>query len=92
VNLRTIHGVKGETHDATLYLETEHKGSSDLKRIMPLLLGNALPDKEIMERTRRCVYVGMSRPRHLLCVAMKAKTYEGHEGAFAKDWEIIHVR
>lgn len=92
VSLSTIHGVKGETHDATLYLETEHKRGSDLKRIMPLFVGKALPDQEIVERARRCAYVGMSRPRHLLCVAMKAKTYEGHEEAFAKDWKIVHVR
>lgn len=90
--LSTIHGVKGETHDATLYLETEHKGNSDLKRIMPLFIGNAFPGNGIMERTRRCAYVGMSRPRHLLCVAMMVKTYEGHEGAFEKDWKVVHIR
>lgn len=92
VSLSTIHGVKGETHDATLYLETEHGRGSDLKRIMPLFIGKALPAQEIVERTRRCAYVGMSRPRHLLCVAMKAKTYDGNEVAFAKDWEVIHIR
>lgn len=30
----TIHGVKGETHDATLYLETDRHGASDLNRIL----------------------------------------------------------
>ena len=91
VSLHTIHGVKGETHDATLYLETEHKGGSDLKRIMPLFIGKSLPKQEIVERARRCAYVGMSRPRHLLCVAMKEKTYKGNEGAFEKDWNVIYV-
>ena len=91
VSLSTIHGVKGETHDATLYLETEHKRGSDLKRIMPLFVGKALPAQEIVVRTRRCAYVGMSRPRHLLCVAMKEKTYKGNEGAFEKDWKVIYV-
>ena len=92
VSLSTIHGVKGETHDATLYLETEHRRGSDLKRIMPLFIGKVLPAQEIVERTRRCAYVGLSRPRHLLCVAMKAKTYDGNEVAFAEDWKVIHVR
>lgn len=91
VSLSTIHGVKGETHDATLYLETEHSHSSDLKRIMPLFVGKPLREQEIVERARRCAYVGMSRPRHLLCVAMKAKTYEGHEDAFATDWKIVRI-
>ena len=31
----TIHGVKGETHDVTLYLETDRQGASDLNRILP---------------------------------------------------------
>ena len=59
---------------------------------LTLFVGKELPDNEIVERSRRCAYVGLSRPRHLLCVAMKAKTYEGHERAFAKDWKVIHVR
>lgn len=91
VSLNTIHGVKGETHDATLYLETEHSHSSDLKRIMPLFVGKPLREQEIVERARRCAYVGMSRPRHLLCVAMKANTYEGHEDAFATDWKVVRI-
>lgn len=33
----TVHGVKGETHDATLYLETEENNGSDLKRVLPFL-------------------------------------------------------
>ena len=32
----TIHGVKGETHDATLYLETDRQGASDLNRILAI--------------------------------------------------------
>lgn len=91
VSLSTIHAVKGETHDATLYLETDHIRNSDLKRIMPLFVGKPLPNKEVFERSRRCAYVGMSRPRHLLCVAMKAKTYEGHEDIFEHDWNIVKV-
>lgn len=91
VSLSTIHGVKGETHDATLYLETEHKGGSDLKRIMPLFEGKILQRKEIFEKSRRCAYVGLSRPRHLLCVAMHENTYAGHETAFAEDWEVVQI-
>lgn len=92
VSISTIHKVKGENHDATLYLETEHKRNSDLRRIMPLFAGKALPEKEIVERSRRCAYVGMSRPRHMLCVAMKAKTYEGHESCFESDWKVVKIQ
>lgn len=88
----TIHGVKGETHDVTLVLETEHGGKKDLELIVPFLEGGTpdiTPDDEYI---RRCVYVGMSRPRDLLCVAMTKETYSGHEKAFLDaGWEIYMI-
>ena len=93
VKLDTVHGVKGETHDATLYLETEHVRSSDLRRIMPLFECGKLKDNApIYEKSRRCAYVGLSRPRYLLCVAMQERTYEGHAATFEKDWRVVHVK
>ena len=40
IMLSTIHAVKGQTHDATLYLETEKSRGSDLGRIPLLLLSS----------------------------------------------------
>lgn len=40
----------------------------------------------------KLAYVGMSRPKKLLCVAMQAKTYEKSKGVFDNDWEIIDLR
>lgn len=92
VQLNTVHGVKGETHNATLYLETEHRRGSDLKRIMPLFEDKCFRNEGVYESSRRCAYVGMSRPRDLLCVAMRETTYEGHEPAFEDDWNVIHLQ
>lgn len=91
IEFNTVHGVKGETHDATLYLETKEKRSSDLKRILPLLEGKTFISNPTIEYARRCVYVGLSRPRKLLCVAMMGDTYCGHEKAFA-NWDVIDIR
>lgn len=91
VQLSTVHRVKGETHDATLYLETDHKNGSDLKRIMPLLENKSFHYEGVHEKSRRCAYVGLSRPRSLLCVAMREKTYEGHEAAFEEDWKVVRL-
>ena len=91
VQLSTVHGVKGETHDATLYLETDHKKSSDLKRIMPLLENKSFRYEGVHEKSRRCAYVGLSRPRSLLCVAMRQKTYKGHEDIFEEDWKVVRL-
>lgn len=92
IEFDTVYGVKGETHDATLYLETETKNSSDIKRILPLLEHQALQSQtSLHEKSRRCVYVGFSRPRHLLCLAIQEKTYIGHEAAFSS-WKTIDLR
>lgn len=88
----TVYGVKGETHDATLYLETETKKSSDIRRILPLLEHKSTQCKnELQEKSRRCVYVGFSRPKYLLCLAISEKTYIGHETAFSS-WKIVDLR
>lgn len=87
VELSTIHGVKGETHDATLILETKNH-CFDLGTMLPYVVGN-LPsqdhpntDLRLKPSSRaafkpnrtfmRQFYVGMSRPKHLLCLAVHA--------------------
>ena len=88
----TIHGVKGETHDATLYLETDRERASDLSRILPYYGVGKLGSPNLFDYSRKLAYVGMSRPKKLLCVAMQAKTYEKSKGVFDNDWEIIDLR
>ena len=85
IQFSTVHKVKGETHDATLYLETETKNSSDLKRVLPYLNGTKPGTSQLYSYSRKCVYVGFSRPRKLLCVAIHKDTYD--KNAF-KSWEI----
>lgn len=88
----TIHGVKGETHDATLYLETDRQGASDLSRILPFYGAGKVGKSTLFDYSRKLAYVGFSRPRTLLCVAMKSETYQKSKGVFDKDWEIIDLR
>lgn len=92
IEFDTIHGVKGETHDATLYLETDRQGASDLNRILPYYGVGKLGSSDLFDYSRKLAYVGMSRPKKLLCVAMQAKTFEKSKGAFIDDWEIIDLR
>lgn len=91
IKFDTVHGVKGETHDATLYLETKENRSTDLKRVLPILEGKPFITNPTIDYARRCVYVGLSRPRKLLCVAMMGDTYSGHEKTFA-NWNVIDIR
>ena len=91
IEFSTIHGVKGETHEATLYLETEVQNGSDLRRILQYYgIGN-MKTNQSYERSRKLAYVGMSRPRKLLCVAMRAETYRMCKGFFDQDCEIIYL-
>ena len=46
----------------------------------------------LFDYSRKLAYVGFSRPRTLLCVAMKSETYQKSKGVFDKDWEIIDLR
>ena len=67
----TIHSVKGETHDATLVLETQFH-EWDIQQSLNHLAGitkEAIKGKRAA-RAARLLYVGMSRPRHLVCLAM----------------------
>ena len=88
----TIHGVKGETHDATLYLETERYGVSDLSRILYCFGVGKQQSSSLNDYSRKLAYVGMSRPKKLLCVAMQAATYEKSNGVFDADWEVVDLR
>lgn len=76
VEVGTVHSAKGETHTATLYLETDYHSQRESDRIMDQLKGNAYDnpdsDDEIrIKETLKMAYVGMSRPTHLLCFAGK---------------------
>lgn len=96
VEIDTVHGVKGETHTATLYLETYFNKIYDLKRIVPFLKGEY--DKKVAaqktgQEALKVAYVGMSRPTHLLCLAMNndGVTDIDIEGFREKGWEVIYI-
>lgn len=91
IQFDTIHGVKGETHDATLYLETEMKNSSDVVRILPYYGVGRIGSTTLYNYSRKLAYVGMSRPRYLLCLAIQESTFVKSKNAF-QGWDIIDIR
>lgn len=70
INISTIHKAKGETHTATLVLETYYY-SYDIQALLPLLKGESVATGVRNDQKKRLLYVAMSRPTHLLCLAMK---------------------
>ncbi len=93
IRFDTVHSVKGQTHTTTLYLETEYQNGSDLARILHLYGTGTGGSSPVYDYSRKLAYVGMSRPKKLLCVAMQSKTYNKSKGAFNSDlWEVIDLR
>lgn len=95
IKLDTVHSVKGETHKATLYLET-FNNKHDLENILPFLKGQY--DKKLIEKKQinaalKVAYVGMSRPSHLLCLAMRMEVLNESDISELKSacWEIVYI-
>ena len=73
IRLGSIHSVKGQTHLATLLLSTNWHRQHSAIQIMPWLLGSkanrASAGKRDLQRLLQS-YVAMTRPSHLLCLAV----------------------
>lgn len=90
----TIHSVKGETHAATLVLETKHH-EFDISKLIDYILGEntTKPTGVRKPKFMKQLYVAFSRPKHLLCVAMdKSRFPQAH---INKDnyagWKIVDL-
>ena len=73
IQVGSIHSVKGETHTATLVLETFYR-THHLRKLKGWLVGAKSGGEKENDATRarlRQHYVAMSRPTHLLCMAMR---------------------
>jgi hypothetical protein len=89
IEVSTIHGVKGETHTATCYLETFYY-KYDIKRIIRYMKGQyAVPTQKMIKQNLKMAFVGMSRPSHLLCVAVHNDSISSQEEALRRSgWKI----
>lgn len=102
IRLGSIHSVKGETHTATLVLDSFFH-NHHLSELKPWLLGTKSGGSSINRRGRQVFegprilgrlklhYVAMTRPTHLLCLAMRKDAFS--EGEFdtlaGRGWTII---
>ncbi|WP_144401830.1 UvrD-helicase domain-containing protein [Pseudomonas lactis] len=100
IKLSSIHVAKGQTHGATLVLET-FKSTHFLNKLMPWLLGkntNGAVSKSDAETERlMAMYVAVTRPTHLLCLAMRnsslgtGKKYQANQDVLReRGWQIQH--
>lgn len=73
IRLSSIHAEKGKTHAATLILETYNR-THFVNKLLPWLEGKPVAAKrpnESAKKSMMLMYVGMTRPTHMLCIAMR---------------------
>jgi len=98
IQIGTIASVKGETHVATLVMEA-HGGQArcfDLEMALSNLSDGtpiASTTSEIKRSLYRNLYVAMSRPTHLLCLAVnKSRTQLAQvQALIEKGWQVVEV-
>ena len=92
IQVGSIHSVKGETHTATLVLETFYR-AHHLRKLKDWLVGAKSGGEGEDDATRarlRQHYVAMSRPTHLLCLAMRDDALDDSEidGLRRRGWRV----
>ena len=89
IQFSTIHSVKGETHTATLYLETYNR-TFDVEKIVPFILGETKQSARNKNSGRlKTSYVAMTRPTHLLCIAVRSSVINNQiEELNNSGWEV----
>lgn len=98
VEIGSIASMKGETHLATLVLESFGWPSRrfDLKLAMPVLAGVEARDDRMTDHQLalfRNLYVGMSRPTSFLCISANESrvTDDCRKGLVAQGWVVEHL-
>ncbi|MHA3046256.1 hypothetical protein JSO59_002635 [Riemerella anatipestifer] len=111
IKLGSIHSAKGQTHCATLYLETDYHTSETAKlnveivpgtKRKPAIFGNnplffqeqnfSHLNKVRANETLKMMYVGFSRPTHLLCFAVRKQNIEHDlERYVASGWTVEDI-
>jgi len=87
IKVGSIHSVKGQTHTGTLILETfwyKH----NLESLKEWLVGTKCGGTGLGDREQcrlKLHYVAMTRPTHLLCLAMKRIAFEDSDGNLVVD-------
>lgn len=91
IEIATVHSVKGETHTATLYLETcYHKHEAE--HCLDAFLGKRTEYKKIKKQASKMMYVGFSRPTHFLCfAALKDRLHNKIEELQVVGWKVILI-
>lgn len=92
IELGTVHSVKGQTHTATLYLETFFQRKYESQYFKNMFESRVINSSGVrINQAMKMGYVGFSRPTHLLCVAIHKDRFEKIENINKELWEIVEL-
>lgn len=94
----TVHSVKGQTHTATLYIASAYFNDAgniyESQRLAAQFRGERLPQnagKRVRE-SAKMVYVGFSRPTHLLAFAVHKDRFDQFlNGIDEESWKVFRA-
>lgn len=104
IEITSIHAVKGQTHCATLYLESFYNrgyGNYESERLRNQFIGTQTISEtlatvrnshDLIMQSAKMAYVGFSRPTDLLCIGIHKDRFDNLLGDINRDiWEIVEV-
>ena len=98
IGLGTVHSVKGQTHTATLYIESAYYNDGgkmyESQRLAGQFKGERLRSNagKRVKESAKMIYVGFSRPTHLLVFAVHKENFDSHLSDIdATRWEVVHA-
>ena len=102
IEITSVHAVKGQTHCATLYLESYFQKdgtgvnakSYESQRLAQQLLGTQIQSNvgDRIKQSAKMAYVGFSRPTDLLCVAVHKDRFDNFLSQIDREvWEVKEV-
>lgn len=94
IEITSVHAVKGQTHCATLYLESCYYSNHESERLSTQFLGNIFNDTKVHHKSSvKMAYVGFSRPTDLLCIGIHKDRFDNLLNGINRDiWEIVEVK
>lgn len=91
IHISTVHSVKGETHTATLYLESSYYSEYESQRLLEQFKNVPFNNPALRHtQSTKMAYVGFSRPTHLLCIAIHEDRFDSSLDTLGS-FEIIYI-
>ena len=98
ISIKTVHAIKGQTVTGLLYMETYNSSMHESNRLVDCFIHKKFrktaktKKSGMMYKAAKTVYVGFSRPTHLLCFAVQKERFDKYLSNIDRAvWDIIDI-